>query len=238
VTTTGADVPTTATELQAVAEQAGRELEGRTPQEILQWAFDTFGDRVAIASSMADSLVIHAASQLREGVHVIFLDTGFHFPETIGTRDAVAQTYPIKLLSITPVNTVEQQESVHGKDLYLRDPDLCCAMRKVEPLERGLAPYDAWISGIRRDETANRKTIGVVEWDAKRGKVKINPFAAWTQDQVEQYMADNGVLVNPLTYEGYTSIGCTTCTAKPVEGADARSGRWAGSAKTECGLHI
>ncbi|MCU1678358.1 MAG: adenylylsulfate reductase, thioredoxin dependent [Frankiales bacterium] len=223
--------------LQALAETAGRELEGKTPVEILTWAFDTFGDSVAIASSMADSLVIHVASKIRDDVPVVFLDTGFHFPETIGTRDAVAQTYPIKLLSITPVQSVPEQEAEFGKDLYLRDPDLCCAMRKVEPLQRGLEPYTAWVSGIRRDETANRQAIGVVEWDAKRGKVKINPFAAWTQDEVDEYMELNGVLVNPLVSEGYTSIGCTTCTAKPVEGADVRAGRWAGSAKTECGLH-
>ncbi|MDQ1726434.1 MAG: phosphoadenosine phosphosulfate reductase [Frankiaceae bacterium] len=227
-----------AADLQALAETAGRELEGKTPVEILTWAFDTFGDGVAIASSMADSLVIHVASQIRENVPVVFLDTGFHFPETIGTRDAVAQTYPIKLLSITPVQSVPEQEAEFGKDLYLRDPDLCCAMRKVEPLNRGLEPFTAWVSGIRRDETDNRRTIGVVEWDAKRGKVKINPFAAWTQDEVDEYMASNGVLINPLASEGYTSIGCSTCTAKPADGAaDARAGRWAGSAKTECGLH-
>ena len=228
---------TSPTELQALAERAGTELEGKTPVEILTWAFDTFGDSVAIASSMADSLVIHVASKIRDDVPVVFLDTGFHFPETIGTRDAVAQTYPIKLLSITPVQTVPEQEAEFGKDLYLRDPDLCCAMRKVEPLNRGLAPYTAWVSGIRRDETANRKSIGVVEWDAKRAKVKVNPFAAWTQDEVDEYMALNGVLINPLASEGYASIGCTTCTAKTADGADTRAGRWAGSSKTECGLH-
>ncbi len=234
MTTTEWDAPT----LQALAETAGRELEGQTPVEILTWAFDTFGDGVVIASSMADSLVIHVASKIRDDVPVLFLDTGFHFPETIGTRDAVAQVYPVKLLSITPVQSVPEQEAEFGKHLYLRDPDLCCARRKVEPLNRGLAPFTAWVSGIRRDETANRKTIGVVEWDAKRGKVKVNPFAAWTQEEVDQYIALNGVLINPLVSEGYSSIGCATCTVKPADGAaDARAGRWAGSAKTECGLH-
>ena len=224
--------------LRDLAEEAGRTLEGRSPQEILTWAFDTFDDKVAIASSMADALVIDVASKIRPGVPVVFLDTGFHFAETIGTRDAVAQVYPVKLLSITPVQSVAEQEAEHGVDLYLRDPDLCCALRKVEPLNRGLAPYDAWVSGIRRDETSARADIGVVEYDAKRNKVKINPFAAWTQDQVDAYMEANGVLVNPLASEGYTSIGCSTCTAKPMAGQDIRAGRWAGSTKTECGLHV
>jgi phosphoadenosine phosphosulfate reductase len=168
---------------------------------------------------------------------VIFLDTGYHFAETIGTRDAVAATLPVTVRTIAPRRTVAEQDAEFGARLYERDPDLCCAMRKVEPLKTALAPYVAWASGLRRDESLTRANIRVVDWDAKRGMVKINPIAAWTQDDVDVYIAANGILVNPLAYDGYASIGCAPCTRRVGVGEDARAGRWAGSGKTECGLH-
>ena len=131
-----------------------------------------------------------------------------------------------------------QQDAAHGERLYERDPNACCALRKVEPLARGLAPYTAWASGIRRDEATTRRDIGVVEWDAKRSMVKVNPIAAWTQTDVDAYVAEHGVLVNPLAYDGYPSIGCAPCTRRVAPGEDPRSGRWAGTTKTECGLHV
>jgi phosphoadenosine phosphosulfate reductase len=224
--------------LQQLAEQAGRDLETATAQEVLRWAVDTFGDGFVITSSMGDGLLASLAASVASGVDVLFLDTGYHFPETIGTRDAVAQVYDVNVRTMLPLLTVEQQAAEHGPELFRRDPDACCAIRKVEPLARGLAPYTAWASGIRRDETANRRTIGVVEWDAKRAKVKVNPLATWTQEQADAYVAENGVLVNPLAYDGYPSIGCAPCTRRVAPGEDPRSGRWAGSAKTECGLHL
>jgi phosphoadenosine phosphosulfate reductase len=224
--------------LQRTAEQAGRDLEGSSAQDVLRWAVDTFGDGFVIASSMGDGLLAHLASSVAPGVDVLFLDTGYHFAETIGTRDAVAQVYDVNVRTMLPLITVEQQTAEHGPELFRRDPDACCAIRKVEPLRRGLAPYTAWASGIRRDETANRRTIGVVEWDAKRSMVKVNPIAAWTQEQADAYVADNGVLVNPLAYDGYPSIGCAPCTRRVAPGEDPRSGRWADSGKTECGLHV
>ena len=224
--------------LQSLAEQAGRDLEGASAQDVLRWAVDTFGDGFVIASSMGDGLLAHLASSVAPGVDVLFLDTGYHFAETIGTRDAVAQVYDVNVRTVLPLLTVTQQDAEHGARLWERDPDACCALRKVEPLARGLEPYTAWASGIRRDEASTRGDIGVVEWDAKRQMVKVNPIAAWTQADADEYIAKHGVLVNPLAYDGYPSIGCAPCTRRVAPGEDPRSGRWAGTGKTECGLHV
>jgi len=226
---------TAGVELQQIAEQAGRDLEDATPQEVLRWAVDTFGEGFAISSSMGDGVL---ASLAGPGVDVVFLDTGYHFAETMGTRDAVAQVYGVNVRTMLPLLTVAQQDASYGSELWRRDPDACCAMRKVEPLARGLEPYTAYASGIRRDESMTRRDIGVVEWDARRSKVKVNPLATWTQSQVDSYVEANGVLVNPLAYDGYPSIGCAPCTRRVAPGEDPRSGRWAGSTKTECGLHV
>jgi phosphoadenosine phosphosulfate reductase len=225
-------------QLQALALQAPQELDGASPQDILRWAIDTFGDRFVISSSMGDGVLASLASSVASGVDVVFLDTGYHFAETIGTRDAVAHVYDVNVRTVLPLLTVQQQDAEHGPELWRRDPDRCCAMRKVEPLNRALADYDAYASGIRRDESPTRAGTAVVEWDAKRGKVKVNPIAAWTQEQVDAYIADNGVLVNPLAEDGYPSIGCAPCTFRVAPGEDPRSGRWKGSQKTECGLHV
>ena len=225
-------------ELQQIAEQAGRDLETATAQDVIRWAVDTFGDRFAIASSMGDGLVAHLAASVASGVDILFLDTGYHFAETIGTRDAVASSYDVNVRTILPLLTVNEQDAQHGPELWNRDPTACCAMRKVEPLARALEPYVAWGSGVRRDEAVTRRDTRVVEWDAKRSKVKVNPIATWTQADVDGYVETNGVLVNPLAYDGYPSIGCAPCTHRVAPGADPRSGRWSGSAKTECGLHV
>jgi len=223
--------------LEELARRAGDDLEGASAIEILAWASEQFGKSWCVASSMADAVVPHLAGTAQPGVDVVFLDTGYHFAETIGTRDAVAATLPVTVLSITPLRSVAQQDAEFGARLFDRDPDRCCAMRKVEPLQKALEPYLAWASGLRRDESATRAGTRVVEWDAKRGKVKLNPIAAWTQDDVDAYIAEHGILVNPLAYDGYTSIGCAPCTRRTRDGEDARSGRWAGGDKTECGLH-
>ena len=182
-------------------------------------------------------MLVHLASVDAPGVDVLFLDTGYHFPETIGTRDAVDAVYDVHVKTILPLLSVEQQARQHGEDLFARDPDACCAIRKVEPLERGLSPYDAWVTGMRREDAPTRKDIDVVGWDARRDKVKLNPLAAWTQDDVDAYAVANGVLMNPLRQIGYASIGCAPCTRPVAEGEDPRAGRWSGTGKTECGLH-
>jgi len=224
-------------DLRAFADAANERLADASAAEIIAWARETFGSGLVVASSMADTHLVHLAQAAAPGIDVLFLDTGYHFAETIGTRDAVAQAYQVNLISITPRQTVAEQDAEYGAKLHDRDPDRCCAMRKVEPLERGLKPYAAWINGMRREESPTRAGIRVVDYDAKRDKIKISPIAAWTQDQVDAYVAENGVLVNPLFLDGYTSIGCEPCTRRPLPGEDPRAGRWAGQAKTECGLH-
>ena len=223
--------------LKDLAEQAGRDLEGAHPEEILAWAARTFGDDLVLASSMGDEVLVHLAAQAVPGIDVIFLDTGYHFAETLGTRDYYADFTDIKLRTILPLRTVEEQNAEHGEKLHDRDPNQCCALRKVEPLERGLAPYTAWVTGMRREDAPTRTDITVVGWDAKRGKVKLNPLAAWTQADVDAYVEENHVVLNPLRQAGYTSIGCAPCTRAVAPGEDARAGRWSGTGKIECGLH-
>jgi phosphoadenosine phosphosulfate reductase len=224
-------------DLRTLATDAGRRLDGAPAQEILRWAADNFGERLVVSSSMGDAVLSSLAASVVPGIEVVFLDTGYHFPETLGTRDAVATVYDVRVRTMLPLLTVTQQDAEYGADLWRRDPDACCAMRKVEPLGRALEDYDAYVTGLRRDEAVTRAKTPVVQWDAKRGKVKINPIAAWTQQDVDAYVEANGILVNPLQYEGYPSIGCAPCTHRVGEGEDLRSGRWAGTSKIECGLH-
>ncbi|MFD8419925.1 phosphoadenylyl-sulfate reductase [Streptomyces sp. NPDC059466] len=227
-------------DLRSIAEQAGRDLEDASALEILQWAVDTFGRKFCVTSSMEDAVVAHLASRARPAagpVDVVFLDTGYHFPETIGTRDAVEAVMDVNVITLTPRQTVAEQDAEYGPALHDRDPDLCCALRKVKPLEEGLTSYDAWATGLRRDESPSRADTPVVGWDEKRQKVKISPIARWTQDDVDAYVAEHGVLTNPLLTDGYASVGCAPCTRRVLEGEDARAGRWAGRSKTECGLH-
>jgi phosphoadenosine phosphosulfate reductase len=225
-----------------LADEANARFEGiPDPVEqalaLLAWAGQTFGDDFAITSSMADGLLAHLASTAIPGVKVVFLDTGYHFAETIGTRDWITSALPITLVNVTPARTVAEQDAEHGPALHERDPDLCCSLRKVQPLATTLAGFAAWGSGIRRDESATRTGTRLVDWDAKRGMVKVNPLAAWTQDVVDTYIAEHQIPVNPLFELGYGSIGCAPCTRPVAPGEDPRSGRWAGSNKTECGIH-
>lgn len=216
---------------------AARDLEDASADEILSWATATFGDRFCVLSSMGDAVVASLAARAKPGVDVVFLDTGYHFAETIGVRDAVAAVYDVNVVTATPLLTVAQQGAAYGKDLFGRDPDQCCAMRKVAPMEAALANYDSWATGVRRDESPTRANTPVVQWDARRRKVKVNPVARWSQQQIDAYIADNHILVSPLIGEGYLSIGCWPCTKKVEAGADPRSGRWAGTTKTECGIN-
>jgi phosphoadenosine phosphosulfate reductase len=224
-------------ELKAIVQHVGAELELAPAEDIIEWAVATFGERFCVTSSMSDAVLSHVASRVAPGIDVVFLDTGYHFAETIGTRDAVAATMPVNVVDLKPSLTVDEQDARYGKDLFARDPDLCCAMRKVQPLAEGLAGYDAWATGLRRAETHNRVIAPVVGWDEKKQKVKVSPLARWSDEDVEKYIAENGILVNPLQYDGYPSIGCWPCTQRVAPGEDPRSGRWAGTEKTECGIH-
>ncbi len=216
-----------------LAERAGEELEGAPPLEVLRWAVDRFSPRFAITASMQDTVLLDMISRIDRRVPVVFLDTGYHFAETIGTADAAETVYGLNLLRVRPQLTVEEQDAAYGQDLFAREPDACCRMRKVRPLESAMRGYDAWASGLRRDESDSRADARLVEWDETRAKVKINPLVAWSQDQIDAYISANGVLVNPLLSEGYGSVGCAPCT-RPGAG---RAGRWAGLSKVECGLH-
>jgi phosphoadenosine phosphosulfate reductase len=214
--------------------------ESWSPQRILSWAFDTFGNDVAIASAFGSEgmVLIDIASRVRKDFRVFTLDTGFLFPETHTLMDKIEQKYEIKIERILPLLSPEEQAQSHGPALWSRDPDQCCNLRKVEPLRRKLKELAAWMTSIRRDQTSFRKSAGKIEWDDKFGLVKLNPIADWTSKQVWQYLFEHGVPYNPLYDQNYLSIGCTHCTRAVLPGEDERSGRWPGSSKTECGLHI
>jgi phosphoadenosine phosphosulfate reductase len=227
----------TEVDLRALAEHGAAELgPDATAQQVLTWAAETF-DRLIVASNMQDAVLVELTAKARPGVDVLFLDTGYHFAETIGTRDAVETVYDVRIVNATPEHTVAEQDSLLGKDLFAREPNRCCALRKVAPLQKTLTGYDAWVTGVRRVEAPTRANTPLVTYDEKFGLVKINPIAAWSDEEMDAYIAENNVLVNPLVSEGYPSIGCAPCTAKPAPGADKRSGRWAGTGKIECGLH-
>ncbi len=232
---------TTATDFRRIAEQAERDLADATAAEALAWTAETFGDRFIVASNMQDAVLIDLAVKAKpdslDAIDVLFLETGYHFAETIGTRDAVEVTYPsVRIVNAEAEQSVADQEAEFGL-LNKTDPTRCCFLRKVVPLQKTLARYDAWVTGVRRVDAPTRANTPIVQWDDRNGLVKINPIAPWTDEEFRDYIEKNGILENPLVSEGYLSIGCAPCTAKPLPGQDARSGRWAGFAKTECGLH-
>ena len=224
--------------LQGLVDDAATELEGASALEILKWADTVLQGRMVIASSMQDAVVIDLATRVRPGIDVVFLETGYHFPETLGMRDAVAATYPqLRLIDVSPGQTVEEQDASYGPRLYERDPDRCCFLRKVQPLNTMLGLYDGWVTGLRRVESPSRAEAAPVEWDDSRSMLKINPIVDWTDEDVDAYITERRLLVNPLLGEGYESVGCRPCTARVGAGGDARAGRWAGTSKLECGIH-
>lgn len=224
-------------DLRELASQGAASLDGASALELLQWTEDTFGNDFIVASNMQDGVLVHLATQVHPGVDVLFLDTGYHFAETIGTRDAVEAVYGPRIVNAAAEASVAEQDAAEGKDLFARDAARCCALRKVAPLKATLQNYRAWVTGIRRVEAPTRANAPLISFDDAFGLVKINPIAAWSDDDMQAYIDKHSILVNPLVDEGYPSIGCAPCTAKPAPGSDPRSGRWAGQSKTECGLH-
>lgn len=223
--------------LRAIAERGAVELDGASATDLLRWTRETFGDNYIVASNMQDAVLVHLAAQAHPGIDVLFLDTGYHFAETIGTREAVAAMYDVNIVDAKPEHAVAEQDRLLGKDLFARDANECCRLRKVVPLKRTLRGYNAWVTGIRRVEAPTRANAPLVSFDESFGLVKINPLAAWSDADMQTFITAHSVLVNPLVDDGYPSIGCAPCTRKPGLGADPRSGRWAGIGKTECGLH-
>ncbi|MBM6546437.1 phosphoadenylyl-sulfate reductase [Janibacter sp. YIM B02568] len=223
----------------ALEAERGQTYEGRVElaREALRWAHETFGDQLTTASSMGDEVLVHLLGTTLTDADVFFLDTGYHFAETLGTRDAYEAMLPVRIRTILPLLTVPEQDAEHGPRLHDRDPNLCCAIRKVEPLNRALEDKDAWVTGMRREDAPTRTDIELVGWDDKRSMLKLNPIAGWTQDDVDRYVEEHGVFLNPLRQSGYASIGCAPCTRPVAEGEDPRAGRWSGSDKVECGLH-
>jgi len=223
---------------ESFAVQANGVLEGADPLTVLGWAGKAFGKSLVITASMGDTVLAHLTSRAVPGTDMLFVDTGYHFAETIGTAQAVQHSYPLRMLSITPKESVQEHEAKRGK-LWQTDPDACCAMRKVAPLNNALRGYRAWATGLRRSESASRANTPIVSWDAKRDLLKLAPIASWTDEDVENYQAAHPeVLSNPLLQLGYRSIGCSTCTRAVAPDEDARAGRWAGRAKSECGIHL
>ena len=214
--------------------------ESWSPQRVLSWAFETFGTEVAISSAFgAEGMVlIDMASRVRKDFRVFTVDTEFLFPETYTLIDRIQQRYEITVEKVFSLLSPEKQEQLHGPALWGRDPDQCCNLRKVDPLRRKLNELDAWITSIRRDQTSFWMDARKVEWDEKFGLVKLNPIADWTSKQVWRYLLEHNVPYNPLHDQNYPSIGCTHCTRAVQPGEDPRAGRWPGTAKTECGLHI
>ncbi len=213
-------------------------LEHASADVIAAWAAATFGPRLAVAASMQDTILPHLFATNLPGVDVLFLETGYHFPETVATRDAAAAQFPITIVNVTPRQSVAEQDAEFGKDLFARDPDTCCFMRKVDPLARVLTGYDAWVTGARRVDAATRAGLAPVSWDDTHGLVKISPLALWNDEDVETYQVTHDLPRNPLVAQGYPSIGCAPCTRRVAPGEDPRSGRWSGQDKTECGIHL
>ncbi len=223
----------------ADVEHLADEFETRSSQDLLAWAVDRFEGRIMLTCSwqMQSSVLIDMLHQLGANIRVVELDTGLLFPETYETRERLVAKYDLDLERIDPRETVEEQAESEGPDLWRRDPDRCCALRKVEPLERSLVGMDAWITGIRRAQSVTRRDAKVLELDP-RGVVKVQPLAGWTDEDVKGYLFAHDVPYNPLHDRGFPSIGCTPCTRAIRPGEDSRAGRWADAEKTECGLHL
>jgi phosphoadenosine phosphosulfate reductase len=217
------------------------ELEGKAPEEILRWAVERFQPGLTLACSFggpSGMVLLHMIMDIDPSVEVFYLDTDFLFPETYALRDACERKYGFKPIGYKSLLTPAMQAEKYGEALWLSDPDQCCALRKVEPNQRALEGKRAWISGIRRDQSATRRDVKIVEWDTQFDLVKFNPLAAWTEDEVWDYIRDNRVPYNLLHEQNYPSIGCTNCTKPVAPGDDPRSGRWQGFDKTECGIHL
>jgi len=220
--------------------QLARRFETAAVEEVLEWAVERFSPRLAMTSNFGAEGVVLIDHLARVGrlTPIIYLETGFQFAETDLLKERLRARYGLNIIERRAELSVDEQNRIHGKRLYERDPDLCCRIRKVEPLAAALKGYDAWIAALRRDQSPTRANIGVVEWNARHGLVKINPLATWTRRQVWDFIVAHELPYNPLYDEGYASVGCAPCTRRVAAGAHERSGRWDGEKKLECGIHL
>jgi phosphoadenosine phosphosulfate reductase len=209
------------------------------PVALLRWFGERLGtDRVAVAVSFSDGVMACLADRALPGVDLLFGDTGYHFPETLGFRDYVVGHYAVNVRSLQPELSVAEQDQQFGQDLWQRDPDLCCQMRKTAPLDAGLRGYDAWVTGLRRTDHEGRAQTPLFGWDERHAMIKVNPIAPFTDERLDACIEQYGILANPLRQIGYRSIGCAPCTRPVADHEDERSGRWSGHGKVECGLHL
>jgi len=219
-------------------ESLSESFESAEPQEIVRWAVETYGDCLSVGASFGGAsgmAILHMAAQLKPDVHVFVVDTDYLFEETHETMRRATEDIPLRNVQVYKSGlTHEEQNSRYGAALWMRDPDLCCDIRKIEPNRRALEGKQAWISGLRRDQSESRANVPIVAWNEKFGVVKLNPLANWDSATTWKYVLDNGVPYNPLLDRGYASIGCYNCTIPGVQG---RAGRWEGFDKEECGLH-
>ncbi|NKX55120.1 phosphoadenylyl-sulfate reductase [Arthrobacter mobilis] len=239
----GALAPRSPEETQALKDlaDAGAEQLGwdAPAAEVVAWVRENFAVRdAAVACSMADAVLPHLVAEQLPGVDVLFLETGYHFTETLATRAEVARVLDVNIVDVLPEQTVAEQDAAHGPELFARDPGLCCSLRKMDPLRRALANYRVWFTGVRRDEAPTRTNTPLVAWDEVHELVKVNPVAPWSFDELTGYASRHAVPLNLLLQQGYPSIGCLPCTRPVAPGEDPRAGRWAGLAKTECGIHV
>jgi phosphoadenosine phosphosulfate reductase len=221
--------------------RASERLNDSPPQDILHWAVDVYGEDLTLSVSFGNPegmVLLDMLSRITDRAQVFTLDTGFLFEETVRFREKAMKRYRLPLKVITPGLSVEEQVERYGPELYSCKPDLCCEIRKIEPQRRFLRDYGAWVTGIRRDQTPQRTSTPVVAFDEYFGVAKVSPLAAWSADEIDEYVRRHEVPLNPLLSMGYRSIGCEPCTRPVAPGEDARDGRWPGMDKTECGLHF
>ncbi len=217
------------------------QFETAYPQDVLRWAAETYGDNLAVVTSFQPTgiVTLHMLSEVAPETTVLTLDTGLLFPETYTLMDDLEARLNLRLIRVKPALTVTQQAEAHGAELWSHNPDLCCNIRKTVPLNETLVGYDAWVTGLRRDQSAGRKTTPIISWDAKNQKVKLSPLATWTEEMIWTYIHAYELPYNELHDRNYPTIGCYPCT-QPVapDAQDKRAGRWVGHGKTECGIHI
>lgn len=225
-------------EKEAFANDGATKFENESPQAIITYAVEKFPSLTLACSFGAEDVVlVDMLHKINPKTDIFYLDTDFHFQETYVTRDRLVERYGIQFIQVKPMLTPEEQAETHGDELWKREPNACCNIRKVDPLINILGQYNAWITGVRRDQAPTRANTKKVEYDYKFGLMKFNPIASWTSEDVWNYIHTNNIIYNPLHDQNYPSIGCHYCTRQVMPGEDPRAGRWAGSEKTECGLH-
>lgn len=222
---------------QELANRYAADLYDASAQEILEWAHEHVEGALAVTLSMENTVLAELAADYLPGADFLFLDTGYHFAETLEVAEQVRQRYPQTLVVAQPLLNTVEQDATYGKDLFSSNPTACCRMRKVEPLAAAMGPYTGWITGLRRADSPLRAQTPALDLDAN-GRLKISPLVTWSLEETQRFIEEKDLIVHPLTLAGYPSIGCAPCTARVEEGQDPRSGRWAGFTKTECGLHL